>query len=183
VTAIPAGRGRSRGPADGLVRSAARGAILIGLAVLVGIILLNVVDQGSGGSGGGGAPTPTAPSTTDTTTSTDTTGAAGTTLTSSGATTTTRKGAGRPPDQVRVAVLNGSEVNGAATIKSSELRALGYVVSVTDNTATQTGTTVACRDGFANEQKTLISKLANSKAGTLPATLPVDTDCVVVIGK
>jgi hypothetical protein len=179
VTAISVGRGRS--PVSNLMRSAARGAALIGLAILVGIVLIGVVDQGSPDSGGGG--TPTVPSSTDTTGSTDTTVAGGTTLTSTGATTTTRKGAGRPPDQVRVAVLNGSEVNGAANTKSNELKSLGYVISGTDNTATQTGTTVACREGFANEQKTLVSKLPGSKAGTLPATMPENADCVVIIGK
>jgi len=62
----------------GIVRSAARGAGLIGAAVILGIILLQVVDDGTGGpagnGGNGGTPTVTtgANGTTDPTAPTDT---------------------------------------------------------------------------------------------------------------
>src|SRR6516162_9066892 len=86
-------------------RTAARGAALVGAAVVLGIILVQVVN-------GSGAPSSGAKG-------------AGTTGAASGTTTTTRV-AGRSPADIKVAVFNGSGVSQAATTKANQLRGLGY---------------------------------------------------------
>lgn len=147
------------------MRSAARGAGLIGIAVVIGIILLQVVDSGSGG---GGQTTGTTPI---------------------GKTTTTRNGSGaRNPEQVRVVVLNGSGTSGAAATTANVLRGLGYVIaSAPGNAPIQTGTIVECTTGFDAEAATLAATVGKgATVGTYPATPPAgaeNTDCIVIIGK
>ena len=147
-----------------VLRSAARGAVLIGLAIVIGIVLLQVVDKG-GGSGGVAPPVTVAPN--DSTTS------------------TTGEG-GRPADQVRVLVLNGSGLANAAGTKANELRGNGYAIAGTGNAAQQTGSTVACVAGFEKEADTL-AKTAGagfSLAGypDPPPTEAANADCIVTIG-
>jgi hypothetical protein len=98
--------GNSSGFARSVAFSAARGAALIGLAVVIGIVLLQVIDDGTSGPIGDGGSV-SAGGTTDTTTtpanSTDTTAP------------TTAPAPLKPPAQVAVLVLNGSGRAGAAT--------------------------------------------------------------------
>jgi hypothetical protein len=186
MNAIPA---RRRGRDDHLARSAARGAALVALAVVIGIVLLNVVDRGTPGSGNNGtgaaATVPTTGASTGSTVAGATTTKPGSTLTSAGKTTTTKKGAGRDAKEVRVTVLNGSGISQAATTKANDLRALGYVIATTGNAeAVQTGNTVACRSGFSKEAATLAEKVTNATvASNFPNPAPADTDCVVTLGK
>lgn len=156
---------RSRGAADLVLRSAARGAVLIGLAVVIGIVLLQVVDKGGGGGGGVAPPVTQAPD---------------------GSTTSTTGDAGRPADQVRVLVLNGSGVNQAAATKANELRGLGYAIAGTGDAASQPGTTVACNTGFEKEADTLAKRMG---AGVSVAGYPnpppegsENADCIVTLG-
>jgi hypothetical protein len=157
---------RGSGTTDRVMRSAARGAGLIGLAVVLGIVLLQVVDEGSGG--GGGQTTGTSPA--------------------GNVTTTTNKSGVRNPEQVRVVVLNGSGTSGAAATTANVLRGLGYVIaSAPGNAPIQTGTVVECQTGFDAEGATLAATVGKgATVGTYPATPPVgaeNTDCIVIIGK
>ena len=160
--ALPA---RGRSTTDLVLRTAARGAVLIGLAVVIGIVLLQVVDKGGGG-GGGVAPPVTQPS--------------------DGSTTSTTGDEGRPPDQVRVLVLNASGLANAAGTKANELRGEGYAIAGTGNSATQTGSTVACLSGFEKEADALAK---SAGVGVTVTTYPdpppegsENADCIVVLG-
>ncbi len=165
MTSIAHGRGRSA--SDRLLRSAARGAVLIGVAVVIGIVLLQVVDKGVSPGGG-------------------TTPATGATK---GGTTTTKPSNVRPPQEVRVLVLNGSGVSQAAATKANVLRGLGYAIAGTGNAPLQTGTVVACRADFEKEAEVLAGADVVG-AGTTLAAFPEpapagaeNADCIVVVGK
>ena len=169
MTAIAMTPARRRSRPDHILRTAARGAALIGVAVVIGFVLLQVVD---GGGGGGGAGT-TAP-----------TVANG----DNGDTTSTTSGdTGRPPQEVRVLVQNGSGVAMAAATKANELRGLGYAIAGTGNAAVQQGNTVACLAGFEAEAETLAEQVGSGTSVTaFPEPVPAGaeaTDCIVVIGK
>jgi len=155
---------RGRGTQDRVLRTAARGAVLIGVAVVIGIVLLQVVDEG--GSIGG------PPS-------------------SSGTRTTSTTGANaRPPQEVHVQVLNASGLPGDAMTTANTLKGLGYQIVGTGNSAaTQTGTTVTCRAGYGEEAKALASAVAPTGGATVvdfPPTPPAGAEtanCIVVKGK
>lgn len=160
--------GRGRGVGDNVLRNAARGAALIGVAVVIGIVLLQVVDKGSP-SGGGGGSTPTVA-----------------TNGNNGGTTTTQSGNVHPPQEVRLLVLNGSGVAMAAATEANKLRGLGYAIAGTGNAATQPGATVQCKTGFAKEAAALAKSVGGGAAvSAFPATPPAgaeNADCLVTIG-
>ena len=158
---------RTRGPSisDRILRTAARGAVLVGLAVVVGIVLLQVVDKGAPVNNGGSTPVTDPRDQTTTTTPSDV----------------------RPPQEVRVLVLNGSGVSQAAATKANQLRGLGYAIAGTGNAAVQQGTNVQCRSDFENEADELAKTVG---AGTLVVPFPEpppagseNADCIVVLGK
>jgi hypothetical protein len=165
MTAIAHGHGRSA--SERLLRSAARGAVLIGVAVVIGIVLLQVVDNGSPVGSGQSSGSHTG-----------------------GVTTTTKSGA-RNPQAVRVIVLNGSGLSGAAANLTNKLRGLGYVMGVPGNAATQSGTTVSCRSGFEKEAAILAGpNLAGSPVAATVTAFPnpeppeaANEDCVITVGK
>jgi hypothetical protein len=163
MTAMAAARGRSR--SDHILRTAARGAGLIGLAVVIGIVLLQVVDNGS--SGGGGVTPPSA-------------------ATGGGGTTSTTKGSiGRQPQEINVFVQNGSGLAGAAATKSNELRGLGYKIAGTGNAPEQTGNTVACASGY-DKEATQLSQVITGTVSTFPTSPPAGAEaanCIVTVGK
>jgi hypothetical protein len=149
-----------------ILRSAVRGAVLVGAAIVVGIILLNVVNGvGSPGSSSRGTPVgPTTPTT--------------------GGTTTTTAG-----KQLKLAVFNASGVSGAATAEANKLRGLGYAILFTGNSTTpQTGTTVACKAEIAVGPRDTLTKAAAIGATVAPFPTPVPTtataaDCIVTVGR
>jgi uncharacterized membrane protein len=154
---------RRRGSLDLVLRTAARGAVLIGLAVVIGIVLLQVVDKG-GGSGGVAPPV---------------------TQGGDGSTTSTTSDDGRPAAEVRVLVLNGSGVDQAASTKANELRGLGYAIAGTGDAAAQTGTTVACVNDFDKEAAALSRSISGSTVTAYPTEPPPDSenaDCIVTLG-
>jgi hypothetical protein len=147
------------------LRTAARGAVLIGLAVVIGIVLLQVVDKGGGG-GGGVAPPVTQPP--------------------DQSTTSTTGESGRPADQVRVLVLNGSGLANAAGTKANELRGDGYAIAGTGNSEQQAGSSVACLSGFEKEADALAKAAgAGFSVTTYPDPPPTgseNADCIVILG-
>lgn len=161
-----------------IVRSAARGAGLIGAAVVLGIILLQVVDDGSGGpagNGNGGTPTETsgANGTTESTVPTDT----------------------RPPGEVRVLALNAGGPDGAAGNLSNALRGGGYnMLPAGNDPVARTGVAVACKAGFEGDANALVLAVTSATGGTPPTVEPFptereadlaaqDADCIVLIGQ
>jgi hypothetical protein len=161
MVAVPRGANRS------IVFSAARGAGLIGAAVVVGIVLLQIIDDGTSGPSGGG-------------------GGGGTPVTTPGETTTTT-GEGRDPSEVRVLVLNAGQAQGAAMNKANQLRTAGYNTLPASNTLPRTGIAVQCREGFDNDAAVLAA--AVDPAATVepfPDQEPegaADADCLVLLGQ
>jgi hypothetical protein len=105
--------------------------------------------------------------------------------TTTGAATTA--GAGRPPQQVRVEVINAAGIPNAAATKAEQLRAIGYEIAGTANASTQQGSTVACKPAFDREAIKLAS---SSGAGTTVTPFPnpapkgaLVADCVVILGR
>lgn len=161
------GRGRPR--EGGRVNSAVRGAGLIGLAVIAGIVLLQVVDKGPSG----GTPASKTPATTS--------------APGSSQPGTTVAGGARPRSEVRVAVFNGSGAAGAAMTTTNKLRLLGYQVAQPADTASRTGTVVACRQGFDKEAAQLQADLgAPATVEPFPASAPSgaeNVNCIVLLGR
>jgi len=148
------------------LRTAARGAVLVGVAVVIGIVLLQVVDNGAPVGGGGGPPV---------------------TEPRDGQTTTTLASDLRPPQEVRVLVLNASGVSQAAATKANQLRGLGYAIAGTGNAAVQQGTAVECRTDFKDEADEL-AKTVGPGTVVIPFPEPPpagaeNADCIVILGK
>jgi len=176
--------------------SASRGGILIGVAVVVGILIFLVIGRGDPATvpaTGGTTPVATTPAgTTDD-------GTGGTTATTvkgakTTATTEAKKStkAARANDQVVVQVLNGSGVQGAATQRSNDLKAKGYQVLPAGNApSTRAGTAVQCATGYEKEAEVLVATLnelgvpstVQPLASPLPAGFDASANCYVLLGK
>ena len=176
---------------------AARGAALIGLLVVIGIVGLQVLDDSSPSSGQvtvttlPGTGTTVAPGTTGATATTKATTATTkvATATTKVATTATTTAKLKKIADTKVFVYNASGVQGMAANMSDKLKSVGYNVIGTDNiTPERTGTTVSCRAGLEAEA----TKLANDGVGSgatstaFPANPPKgsdEADCIVILGK
>jgi hypothetical protein len=168
------GRGQPR--EGGRVNSAVRGAGLIGLAVILGIVLLQVVDKGPSGGG-----TPASSKSGATTT---TTAPGGTTAPSQPGTTAAGT---KPRSEVRVLVYNAGATSGAAGDMTNKLRSLGYQLAPPSNTTPRTGTAVACKQGFLREVAQL---QADVGPGTTTEAFPnpglpgsENVNCIVLVGR
>jgi hypothetical protein len=154
------------------VSAGARGAIVVGLAVIIGIVGLQILDD-SGPSSSGGA-------------SVATTIAGGGTTLPGGTSTTTPV---RKASEVRVKVYNASGVQGTAQTLTDKLRAQGYNMQTPANLSggTHTGTVVQCVPGFQREG-TLLAGFGIGNGATIqpypkdPPSGASDADCIVTIG-
>ncbi len=159
--------------------SAARGAALIGLAVIIGIVLLQVIDDGTSGPIGDGGSSASGAGTTNTT-------AAGSGSGSSSTTSTTGAAPVKPPAQVAVLVLNGSGRPGAATAQSNTLKAKGYQTLVPTDAAQRSGNIVYFKPGFDRECTTVAASVDGApKVEPIPTPPPTGSDtanCVVILG-
>jgi len=157
--------------------SAARGAALVAVAVIIGIVLLQAIDDGNDGPVGDGGPASTTTTTTKASTTTDSSG-------SSSSTTPTTKAAVLTPAQTTVRVLNGSGVAGAAGNLTNTLKAKGYKTLVATDAPTRSGTVVYAKPGRTTECTTLSGLVPNSKVQAMPTPVPggQDADCIVIIG-
>jgi len=150
-----------------IVFSAVRGAGLIGVAVIVGIVLLQIVDDGTSGPANGG-------------------GGGGGTATSTPGETTASTPVGRDPSEVRVLVLNAGQAAGSAQNKANQLRTAGYNTLPASNTLPRVGLAVQCREGFDNEAAALT--LAVGEGATVepfpdePPAEAENADCLVLLG-
>jgi len=103
------------------------------------------------------------------------------------ATTTTTLNPGRPPQQVRIEVINASGAQNAAGLKALALGRLGYAGAGLADAPVRQGTAVQCKPGFEAEAVTLSKAVG---AGTTVEPFPnpppagsTNADCVVVLGK
>ena len=155
------------------------GAVLIGVAVIIGIVLLQIGDRNDNGPVAGATTRPKGTTTTTTTKKTHTS-----TPTTSG--TTTPK---RSPSAVHLIVLNGGAPSGEAAHTSSLLKLKNYTDQDTASTWSghhQSGDTVYCRAGLEREGAALAIAVPGSKL-SIPYPTPAPpfsagTDCVVVVG-
>ena len=155
--------------------SAARGAALIAVAVILGVVLLNAIDDGNSGPVGDGGSTKS--SSTSTTTTTVVKGGA--------STTSTTKPAPIPPAQVSVLVLNGSGRAGVAGTVTNTLKAKGYKTLPPNNASSvRAGTVVYAKPGKTAVCTTLAASIPGSKVQPIPTPPPTvtDADCIVVVG-
>jgi len=170
------GRSNGGGVARGAGFAAAKGGILIALAVVIGIVLLNVVDDG-------GVEEPASEPADATTT---TTGETGTTDETTG---TTSAEPPRPAAELAVLVLNGGAPAGTAAEMSESLGLVGYTdrLPAADWTGReQEGNVVMCKEGLDREASTLATAVGDGTT-VEPFADPAPpgseaADCVVVVG-
>ena len=148
------------------VPSSLRGAALVGLAVIVGIIGLQILDD----SGGGSSQASTSPETTVTTTPTG------------------KAAKPHDPSDVTVKVYNASDVQGAAQQISDKLKGSGFVTEdVSTLNTTRQGSVVQCRAGFETDGKVIAFYGVGNGATSEPfPDNPPDgsdnADCIVILG-
>ena len=169
----PEGRGKRAGSGAGF--SAARGAVLVAIAVIIGIVLLQAIDDGNSGPIGDGST-----SSTSSTTAVTTPSSTGSGDTSS----TTAKPTTKAPAETTVKVLNGSGVQGAATTVTNTLKSKGYKTLLPNTVALQKGTNIYFKDGRQTECKALTAYVPNSTVAAVPNPVPGGeaADCIVVLG-
>lgn len=164
--------------------AAARGGILIAIAVVIGFVLLwQGFDGGDSDASVGGPGTTESPDPTDSTDTTDTTGTTDTndptdttgTTDPTDTTGTTDSIPAEPddPSTVKVAVLNGTGEPGLAGARGETLGALGYVWTAGNAAGSPvTDSTVYFVTGFADEAEAVA--IALSGTSTLLDIAPED---------
>jgi len=165
--------------ARGAGYAALLGALLIGVAVVIGIVLLQVGDRNDNGP-------VSAPKSSTTTTSTTSTTTSSTNTTPN----TTPKAAQIAPGVLKLIVLNGGAKSGQATVMTNELKTRGYLSVLPANDWTghnQVGNSVYCRGGLDREGARLATLVGpnvpfhNAFPSPAPA-LASGKDCFVVVG-
>lgn len=156
-----------RGPSERAgAPNAFRGAALVFVAVVVGIVGLQILDDSDGGT----VATRNGKTSTTTTTAND------------------QQAAPHDPSEVRVKVYNASDVQGAGQALTDRLRAAGYDMQEVGNiVGTRRGTVVYCREGFEGDGVVIAVYGIGNRAtsGPFPAEAPdgSDTaDCIVILG-
>ena len=151
------------GPGGQALPSSLRGAALIGLAVIVGIIGLQILDDSKSGS---------SPSTT-----------------SESSTSTTEGGpAPHAPAQVTVKAYNASDVQNAGRTVTDKLKGFGYTTLDPANYgSTRKGTAIQCRPGYEGDAKVLaVYGVGNGAAvEPFPSEPPPGSEqanCIVIVG-
>lgn len=152
------------------------GAGLIGLAVIIGIVLLQIGDRNDNGPASASQPSPTTSTTAPVTTTTQ-------------KTQTSNTSALRPPSAVSLIVLNGGAAAGKAGAMTDALKLKGYtnITKANDWSGhTQSGNSVLCRAGLDREGSALAIAVPNSTLHIrYPSPAPpysATHDCVVVVG-
>jgi hypothetical protein len=162
---------RSSSPSGDGSRSQLQGAVLIGVAVVIGLVLLlRGFDQDDGGVASGDDPAATT-----------------TTVAGQPTTTTTVASVVRPPAQVSVLVANGTGVGGVAGAKAAILSPKGYTTVATTNAPSTATSAVYYAAGYQAEAEAVAQALGipATAVAALPASPPVDpagSSVVVVVG-
>lgn len=153
------------------------GIILVGGAVF--FILYLIADEPTSGS----TTTEAVTSTTLAATTTSTDGDATTTSTTTPATTTSTIPV-RPPDEVRVVVLNSVGIAGAAGRMTERLEGGGYkTLQAADLDPEQDPSRIWYREGFSAEANELLTFIPDAKVEPLPdEELQPGADIVMVLG-
>lgn len=153
-----------------MLAAAARGLGLVGAAVLLGVVLLQVTDDTGGPSPGSQT---VGAGSDETTTTTSTPADLDTGL--------------RPPGQVQVLVLNAARISGAAGDVTADLEAIGHPTLTPGNAPTQEETVIFYKPGFEREAEAVAPEVSDvAITEPLPDPSPFagaeDADVVVVLG-
>jgi LytR cell envelope-related transcriptional attenuator len=155
-----------------------RGVALVVVAVLIGILLLKAGDDSSSADDNVQATGP------DDQTSQTTTQPGGSTGSSE---TTVTVPQTHPPNEVKVLVLNGSGVQGAAGKVANTLKAENYVATADNAGTAVNATTVYFQPGYEGDAKAIADLLKNPAPATAampnppPSTKVGDNKVVVVL--
>lgn len=172
--------GSGGGFAKSVAGSAARGAALIALAVIIGIVLLQVIDDGTSGPIGDGGNVNAGNSTATTAP------AGGSGNGSSSTTSTTGATPAKQPAEVAVLVLNGSGRGGAATSQTNALKAEGYQTKTPADAPQRQGNIVYFKPGFDRECTTVAGIVGGApQVQPIPNPAPTGSEaanCVVILG-
>jgi hypothetical protein len=138
----------------------ARGIALIVAAVILGVVLLKATDS----------PAPFVPKVTaaDGSTTTSTTEATGSTTAT---TPTTAAAKAHKPGEVKVLVVNGSGVTGAAGRVATTLASEGYVLKPSGNVKTASASNVYYQPGYDADARAIAAKLSPAP-GVVPMPTP-----------
>jgi hypothetical protein len=141
-------------------RAQLRGALILGAAVVLGVVLLaqgdDFVDVSTAEvSAGQRATTTTSPTTTAPATTAPTTAP-----TTASTTTTTAPDGPRPPAEVQVLVLNGTTRRGVAVANSQKLDAADYQTPEEGNTAPRPNTTIFFDPSYEADARAVQQALA-----------------------
>ncbi len=175
----PAGGNSGSDTVRGAGFAAAKGALLIGIAVIIGIVLLQQVDTGNSAKAGATNTTTTKPKTTTTVKHTTTT------------TSTTLAAAPlKTPAELRVIAVNGGAPTGAAKQMHDRLVTAGYTNQATQTNwsgHTQQGNSVLCKSGLDREAVALAVVVGQGTQAitpipAMPNGIADGVDCVVVVG-
>ena len=155
-----------------------RGLAVLGVALLVGFLLL--LNAGPSGGDSSAAPDDSAPVTT---------ADLGTDTTAATTTTTSTPSSGRTPSEVKVLVLNGGGPAGSAATTSSTIEAAGYTMGEPDNSpVTVTETTFYYLDDYQVEATSVANLLGQTPdvvkplAGSGLESAAGDANVLVVLG-
>jgi LytR cell envelope-related transcriptional attenuator len=168
--------GRGRGLPLGAGSQTVKGGLLVGAAVVLGILLLQVVDPGKAGPVAGRQPTATTSTTSTTSPHTRKT------------TPTTKTTLVKTPAKLRLLVLNAGAPAGSAGTVSTTLHSHGYTNQGTpgNDPNHRVGKAVLCRAGLTREGATLAVLLGTGTTkGTISNPAPPGStgyDCVVLVG-
>jgi hypothetical protein len=155
-----------------------RGALLIGFAIIIGLVLLQQVHDSNKTTAKAAT---TKPKTTTTKPKAE----------SSTSSTSVPTAPPIPPAELKLIVLNGGAASGQAGTMSTKLRQAGYTNQPQANNwtgHTQTGNSVLCKSGLNREAVALSQQpaLQGSKIEPYPSPPPptygFDAQCVVVVG-
>ncbi len=162
------GQGGPPPPRGQAIPNSVRGAVLVGLAVIVGIIGLQILDDSGSGSSVTAATSETsAPTTT---------------------TATGQASKPHPPGEVSIKVYNASDVQGAGQQLSDKLKTYRYNMLAPANlNSTRKGTVVQCRSGYDGDGAVIAGfGIGNgATAGPFPSSPPDGADkanCIVIVG-
>jgi hypothetical protein len=155
------------------------GILMVGAAVF----LLLYLFAGDSSPGAGEPTSSSSPGSTSTSSNPSSTTTAVETTTSSSSTTSTTVPV-RPPEEVRVVVLNSIDLSGAAARKTQELADAGYQTQQADDfEPEQDPSRIWYRDGFAAEANVLLDYLPGALVEPLPdLELEQGSDVVLVLG-
>jgi hypothetical protein len=177
----PTGSTSSGDVARGAGFAAAKGMLLIGLAVVIGIVLLQQVDDDNDARAGASTTTTTRPKSTTTVPATTTT------------VITTPATPQLTPADLRLIVLNGGAPSGEAGRLSDDLKEKGYTNQPQEannwNGRSQQGTSVLCKPEYQREAVVLAGVIGSeTQVEPYPADPPsviedeAEVRCIVSVG-